>query len=462
MLDSYHPQQVEAAWYAWWEKKKFFHADAKKVLDGSKKPYAMVIPPPNVTGALHLGHALMLSIEDSLMRWRRMSGYEVLWLPGCDHAGIATQSVVEKQLWKKEGKTRHDLGREEFVKSVWSWKDEYGGRINNQFRRMGVSVDWDRFAFTMDEQNSKAVTEAFVRMYEKGLIRRDTRLVNWSCHLRTAISDLEVEHLDLKGPTWLAVPGHNPDKKYEFGTLTQFKYKVKGTDQFITVATTRLETMLGDVAVAVHPEDSRYKDLVGKQLEHPFCPDRVMTVIADAVLVDMAYGTGAVKITPAHDPNDFLCGRRNNLEFINMLSEDGKINQVGGKFAGMPRFEARVAIYNELKSLGLIGEKMPNPMRLGLCSKSNDIIEPLLKPQWYVNCKDMAKRSCDAVRNKELIIMPEEHEKTWFQWLDNIQDWCISRQLWWGHRIPVYLVTIPGVINHPDKNNNAHWIVGRT
>jgi len=327
---------------------------------------------------------------------------------------------------------------------------------------MGISVDWDRYSFSLDEQNSVAVTEAFVRMFNKGLIYRDTRLVNWSCHMRTAISDLEIDHMDLKGPEWLPVPGHDPTKKYEFGTLTEFKYKVKGTDTLITVATTRLETMLGDVAVAVHSQDPRYTEFVGKELEHPFCPERKIVVITDDVLVDMKYGTGAVKITPAHDPNDNLCGRRNNLEFINMLDENGKINHIGGKFAGMMRFDARVAIYNDLKEMGLIGKKTPNPMRLGRCSKSNDIIEPLLKPQWYVNCKDMAKRSTDAVRNKELVIEPVEHEKTWFNWLDNIQDWCISRQLWWGHRIPVYLVTIPGKIDNPDRNNNDHWIVGRT
>jgi valyl-tRNA synthetase len=350
-----------------------------------------------------------------------MSGYETLWLPGCDHAGIATQSVVEKQLWKQKKQTRHDLGREEFVKTVWQWKDDYGGRIDNQFRRMGISVDWDRYLFSLAPQNSKAVTEAFVRMFEKGLIYRDIRLVNWSSHLRTALSDLEVEHIDIPGKTFLHVPGHDPNKQYEFGTLTEFKYRVKGTDKLITVATTRLETMLGDVAVAVHPDDPRYKEFVGKELEHPFCPDRKITVITDPVLVDMNYGTGAVKITPAHDPNDYQCGKRHNLEFINMLEENGRINHVGGeKFAGMMRFDARIAIYEELKKLGLIGEKRPNPMRLGRCSKSNDIIEPLLKPQWYVNCKDMAARSVDAVRKDELIIEPPEHKKTWYQWLENI------------------------------------------
>lgn len=429
MADAYHPAAVEAAWYSWWEKQKYFHPSAEKIVaDPTTPKFTMVIPPPNVTGALHLGHALMLSIEDSIIRWRRMSGYETLWLPGCDHAGIATQSVVEKQLWKKEKKTRHDLGRDEFVKSVWSWKEEYGGRINNQFRRMGISVDWDRFAFTMDEPRATAVTEAFVRMFEKGLIYRETRLVNWSSKMCTALSDLEVEHIDLTGPTMMAVPGHDPAKKYEFGALTEFAYKVKGTDKKIIVATTRLETMLGDTAVAVHPNDPRYKDFVGKELEHPFCPNRKIKVITDDVLVDMNFGTGAVKITPAHDHNDFKCGKRHNLEFINVLDKSGAINEVGGDlFKGMMRFDARNAVYEELNKRGLIIGKKPNPMRLGLCSKSNDIIEPLLVPQWYVDCKDMAKRSTDAVRNKELIITPEDHEKTWFAWLDNIQDWCISR-----------------------------------
>ena len=305
MDDTYHPQQVEAAWYAWWEKKGFFHPSADRVLQKKSKPYVMVIPPPNVTGALHLGHALMLAIEDAVMRWRRMTGYEVLWLPGCDHAGIATQSVVEKQLWKTQKLTRHDLGRQDFVQRVWNWKNEYGGKINNQFRRMGISVDWQRFAFTLDEVRYPAVIEAFCRMYEKGLIYRDTRLVNWCCHLNTALSDQEVEHMELTGPKMLKVPGHDPNKEYEFGALTEFAYKVKGTDKRIVVATTRLETMLGDVAVAVHPQDPRYTDLIGKELEHPFYPDRLVKVVADDVLVNMDFGTGAVKVTPAHDKNDY-------------------------------------------------------------------------------------------------------------------------------------------------------------
>jgi len=306
------------------------------------------------------------------------------------------------------------------------------------------------------------VTEAFCRMFEKGLVYRATRLVNWSCALKTALSDLEVEHLELDGPTKLSVPGHDPNRKYEFGTLTHFTYKIKGTNETIEVATTRLETMLGDVAVAVHPEDERYKHLHGKELEHPFVKDRTMRIVTDAITVKMEFGTGAVKITPAHDPNDYACGKRHNLEFINVFDEDGKINHHGGEaFAGLPRFDARVEIYKALEKLGQIKGKSPNPMRLGRCSKSNDIIEPYLKPQWYVDCKDMAKRSVDAVKNKELKIVPESHERTWFHWLENIQDWCISRQLWWGHRIPVYLVTIPGVVDHPDVNNHDHYVVGR-
>lgn len=312
MANEYQPKAVEAAWYAWWEKKKFFHANAEKALKTNKK-YVMVIPPPNVTGALHLGHALMLSIEDAIMRWKRMSGFETLWLPGVDHAGIATQSVVEKQLWKLEKKTRHDYGRDQFIEKVWKWKNDYGGKINHQFRRFGISVDWDRFAFTLDDQRSKAVVEAFVRMHEKGLIYRATRLVNWSCALKTALSDLEVEYIDVKEPTYLKVPGHDPTKKYEFGILTKFAYKIKGTDQEIVVATTRIETMLGDVAVAVNSQDERYKHLIGQELEHPFIKDRVLKIITDDALVDPKFGTGAVKITPAHDHNDYACGKRNGL-----------------------------------------------------------------------------------------------------------------------------------------------------
>ena len=326
---------------------------------------------------------------------------------------------------------------------------------------MGICVDWDRFAFTMDDVRYKCVIEGFCRMYESGMIYRDTRLVHWCSELRTAISDLEVEYIDLTEPKKRKVPGHDPNKLYEFGYLTEFAYKVKGTKKEIIVATTRLETMLGDTAVAVHPDDPRYKDIVGKELEHPFDSDRKMTVITDSELVDMNFGTGAVKITPAHDPNDYQCGKRHKLQFINILNENGSINHVGGKFEGMMRFDAREAVAKALQEKGLLREKKPNAMRIGTCAKTGDIIEPYLKPQWYVDCKDMAARACEAVRSKELTIIPESEEKTWFRWLENIQDWCISRQLWWGHRIPTYLVKIPGKIDNPDKNNNDHWVCGR-
>ena len=458
---NYDPRFVESAWYSWWQKQGYFHANTENVKSGKKKPYTMMLPPPNVTGALHLGHALMLAIEDLIIRWKKMCGYEVLWLPGVDHAGISTQNVVENKLWKNNKTTRHDLGRDKFVEEVWNWKNEYGGKIIYQFQRYGVALDWDRFCFTLDDERSKSVKEAFVRMHEKGLIYRANRLVNWCCALNTALSDLEVEYIDLEKPKKLKVPGHG-DKYYEFGYLTHFLYKVKGTDQHIEVATTRLETMLGDVAVAVHPEDPRYQDLIGKELEHPIIKDRKIKVIADPVLVDMNFGTGAVKITPAHDPNDFLCGERHGLEKINVFTEDGKVNENGGKYAGKMRFDVRVELAKELEELGLLKGKEPNPMRIGKCAKTGDIIEPLIKPQWYVNCKDLAARSVEAVRKGELKLIPDFYNDEWFRWLENIQDWCISRQLWWGHRIPAYLTKVEGVIDNPDTTNDDHWAIGRS
>lgn len=458
---TYDPRFVECAWYSWWQKQGYFHANPENVASGKKKPYVMMLPPPNVTGALHLGHALMLAIEDLIMRWRKMSGYEVLWLPGVDHAGISTQNVVENKLWRESKQTRHDLGRDKFVQEVWNWKDEYGGKIVYQFQRYGVALDWDRFCFTLDDERSLAVKEAFVRMHEKGLIYRANRLVNWCCALNTALSDLEVEYIDLDKPKKLKVPGHG-DKVYEFGYLTHFLYRIKGTDQTIEVATTRLETMLGDVAVAVHPEDPRYKDLIGKELEHPIIKDRKMVIVGDAELVDMNFGTGAVKITPAHDPNDFKCGEKNGLDKINIFNENGSVNHNGGKYEGKMRFDVRVELEKELEELGLLKGKTPNPMRVGKCAKTGDIIEPLIKPQWYVNCQDLAARSVDAVKKGELRLIPEFYNEEWFRWLENIQDWCISRQLWWGHRIPAYLTKIEGVIDNPDTTNDDHWAIGRS
>eukprot|EP01117_Protostelium_nocturnum_P006820 TRINITY_DN2451_c0_g1_i2.p1 TRINITY_DN2451_c0_g1~~TRINITY_DN2451_c0_g1_i2.p1 ORF type:complete len:1087 (+),score=407.29 TRINITY_DN2451_c0_g1_i2:115-3261(+) len=454
MRNGYEPFAVESAWYDWWLKEGFFTADAKT----KKEKFIIVIPPPNVTGSLHLGHGLTNSIQDAITRWHRMSGREALWVPGMDHAGIATQSVVEKKLWK-EGKTRHDLGREAFVEKVWEWKEQYGGRIQNQLKKLGSSFDWTRERFTMDEMLSNAVNEAFVRMYEDKIIYREVRLVNWCCQLNTAISDIEVDHKELTGKTLMTVPGHG-EKLYEFGSIWDFAYKVDGSSEEIIVSTTRPETMLGDTGVAVHPSDARYQHLIGKLLIHPFV-DRKIPVIADGMLVDPEFGTGAVKVTPAHDPNDFACGKRNNLEKINIMKDDGTLNENAGQFAGMKRFDAREAVVKALQEKNLFRGSRDNPMSLGLCSRSKDVIEPILKPQWWVNCQNMAKRAVDAVKNKELEILPPQHEATWFRWLENIQDWCISRQLWWGHRIPAWLITVKGS-EKPTGATNDDWTVGRT
>jgi valyl-tRNA synthetase len=375
--------------------------------------------------------------------------------------------VVEKMLMKSEGKSRHDLGREEFVKKVWEWKKDYGSKITNQLRSLGSSVDWSRERFTMDEMLSKAVVEAFNRFHEKGLLYRADRLGNWSCALKSAISDIEVDFIELEGRTFLDVKTHkgnpnDPNGRYEFGTLTSFAYPIEDSEEQIVVATTRLETMLGDTAVAVHPDDPRYTHLHGKHLIHPFNGRRI-PIVCDKELVDMSFGTGAVKITPAHDPNDYECGKRHELEFITMLTADGSINENGAPFTGMMRYDARIAVEDALKEKGLFKGKEPNKMRLGLCSRSGDILEPMITPQWYVNCDGMAKRATDAVRNKELTILPEEQEKTWFHWLDNIKDWCVSRQLWWGHQIPAWFATKKGEsLEKNDMANNDRWVVARS
>ena len=386
---------------------------------------------------------------------------------GTDHAGIATQSVVEKMLQKNEGKTRHDLGREEFVKKVWEWKEVHGNRITQQLRRLGCSVDWSRERFTMDDMLSKAVVEAFNRFHEKGILYRANRLGNWSCALKSAISDIEVDYIELEGRTYLEVKTHkgnpkDPKGRYEFGTLTSFAYPLEGSDEKIIVATTRLETMLGDTAVAVHPDDERYKHLHGKFVIHPF-NNRRIPIITDAELVDMSFGTGAVKITPAHDPNDYEVGIRHKLDFITMLAADGSLNDNGAPFTGMMRYDARMAVEDALKEKGLYIGKEPNKMRLGLCSRSGDVLEPMITPQWYVDCTSMAKRSADAVRNGDLAIIPDQNESTWFMWLDNIRPWCISRQLWWGHQIPAWFATKKGeTLDKNDMANNDRWVVART
>ncbi|XP_044258532.1 valine--tRNA ligase [Tribolium madens] len=461
--DAYSPQFVEAAWYPWWEKKGFFKPEYGRKSVGEPNPkgkFVIVIPPPNVTGSLHLGHALTNAIQDSIVRWHRMRGETTLWNPGCDHAGIATQVVVEKKLWRDEKKTRHDIGREGFISKVWEWKEEKGDRIYHQLKKLGSSFDWDRAQFTMNPRLSRAVTEAFVRLHEEGYIYRANRLVNWSCTLKSAISDIEVDKIEIPGRTFLSVPGY--DEKIEFGVLVSFAYKIDGSDEIIVVATTRIETMLGDTAVAVHPEDARYKHLHGKQVIHPFC-DRKLPIVLDE-FVERDFGTGAVKITPAHDPNDYEVGKRHNLPFITIFDDKGYICGDYGKFTGMKRFQARKAVIEELKQLGLYVETKNNPMVVPVCSRSKDIIEPMLKPQWYVKCDEMAAKAVEAVNSGELKIIPEMHIKTWHYWMNGIRDWCISRQLWWGHRIPAYYATLKSQGGKPgsDADDHSRWISGRT
>lgn len=455
MAKSYNPAAVEAWWYQWWEKAGFFVADPLS----NKQPFVIVVPPPNVTGALHIGHGLTSAIQDTIVRWHRMRGFNTLWVPGVDHAGISTQVVVEKKIMKQEGLTRHDLGREKFVAEVWKWKEKYGGTICRQLRRVGASLDWTRECFTLDEKRSRAVIEAFVCLHREGLIYRDNRIVNWDTVLRTAISDIEVDHIDINCKTLLKVPGYK--SPVEFGTLTSFAYPLEDAMGEIVVATTRPETMLGDTAVAVHPEDSRYKQFHGKFVVHPFSGRRI-PIICDAILVDPTFGTGAVKITPAHDPNDFAVGKRHKLDFINIFTDDGNINSNGGEcFEGMRRFDARVAVIDALKLKGLYRKTEDNEMRLAICSRSDDVVEPMVKPQWFVNCSGMAKEACDAVRDGRLEIMPKQSEAEWFRWLENIRDWCISRQLWWGHRIPAWYVTLEDDELKEVGSYDDHWVVAR-
>ncbi len=454
MEDAYDPMRVEASWDAFWEAHELYQPD-----DSKPEKFTIVIPPPNVTGSLHLGHALTIAIQDSIVRWNRMNGKCTLYVPGTDHAGIATQVVVEKQLARTKGISRHTLGREEFIKEVWAWKEKNGDRIQEQIRSMGTSVDWSRLRFTMDDRCGAAVKEAFIRMYSDKKIYRANRIVTWSCTLRSAISSIEVDYLDVEKSTMVKVPGHN--KPVEIGVLHSFAYPVKDstTNEELVVSTTRIETMLGDVAVAVHPEDKRYQHLIGKELVHPFHPDRKVIVIADGELVDPAFGTGAVKITPAHDPNDFLCGNRHNLPRINLLNDDGTLNHHAGKYQGMHRFAARELVIEDLKALGLYRKKEDNKMAVGLCSRSKDIVEPIIRPQWWVDCKEMAAKSVEAVEKKELNILPSSHETTWYRWLENIQDWCISRQLWWGHRIPAYYARREGEAFPTAEEDLNRWII---
>lgn len=417
MLDkNFDHHQIEKKWLTKWLEENIFQAGQDK----SKKPYVIMMPPPNVTGALHNGHALFVTLQDILARFYRMKGFDVLWLPGTDHAGIATQTVVERELLKKENKTKYDLGREKFLERVFEWKDKHGDKIIEQLKMLGASADWSRLRFTMDDQCSKAVRKAFIKLWDDGLIYRKKRLISWDPETKTALSNEEVEHLEKKGE------------------LVYFAYRLKDDEnQEIIVATTRVETMLGDVAVAVNPNDDRYKKIIGKMLVHPFFPSREICVIADDY-VDKDFGSGAVKITPAHDPNDFLMGERHKLEMVSIFDFDGKINQNGGQFIGQDRKIARKNIKNKLAELGLLRKVEEITHSVSISQRSGVDIEPMLSSQYFVNAKPLAKMAYDAVDKGETKIIPASFKKIWDHFLLNIQDWCISRQLWWGHRIPVY------------------------
>jgi valyl-tRNA synthetase len=419
----YDPQAAQRRWYDFWVEKGYFHADPAR----PQPPYTIVIPPPNVTGALHLGHALNNTLQDILIRWRRMQGFDTLWMPGTDHAGIATQAVVERRLREEEGKTRHELGREALVERIWAWKDEYEKRILSQLRLMGCSCDWDRTRFTLDPICARAVRATFFRLFRAGLIFRGKRLVNWDIQLRTAVADDEIEYEDIQGHLWT------------------IKYPVIGSEGIaLHVATTRPETMLGDTAVAVHPEDERYKHLIGKTVKLPLL-GREIPIIADPILVDPKFGTGCVKVTPAHDPNDYQTGLRHKLPMVNLLNPDGTFNENAGPYAGLDRLQVRQRVVADLEAQGLLIKVEPYATRLGHSSRSKTPIEPYLSDQWFVRMSDnpdgspgLAQQAMDAVTSGRIRITPERYAKSYLDWLDEKRDWCISRQLWWGHRIPIW------------------------
>ena len=411
---NYNPSEIEDRLYQKWLDKKYFHAE----VDRSKKPFTIVMPPPNITGKLHMGHALDNTMQDIIIRFKRMQGYEALWVPGTDHASISTEVKVTNAL-KEEGIDKHELGREGFLKRTWEWKKEYGGTITSQLKKIGSSCDWDRERFTMDEGCSKAVQEVFIKLYEKGLIYKGSRIVNWCPVCNTSISDAEVEHEEQAGHFW------------------HINYPVVGEPgRFVEIATTRPETLLGDSALAVNPDDERYTDLVGKEVELPLT-DRTIPIIADPY-VDKEFGTGVVKITPAHDPNDFEVGKRHNLPEINILNDDATINNLGGKYAGMDRYEARKAMVADLDALGLLVRVEDHTHNVGTHDRCKTTVEPMIKQQWFVKMDELIKPAVEGVKNGDIELIPASMDKTYYNWTDNIRDWCISRQLWWGHRIPAY------------------------
>ncbi len=410
---SYEPQEVERKWYTLWEERGYFRADE----ESTNPSFSIAMPPPNVTGSLHMGHALNMTLQDILTRWERMKGSNVLWLPGTDHAGIATQNVVERQL-AEQGKKRTDLGREEFERVVWEWKEKAESNILSQIRKLGCSCDWSRQRFTLDEGLSRAVREVFVQLYDDGLIYRGEYLVNWCPRCRTAISDLEVEFSPTQGKLW------------------HIRYPIKGSDESLVVATTRPETMLGDTAVAVHPEDKRYLHLHGKTVILPLM-DREISVITDS-FVEMEFGTGAVKVTPGHDPNDFEMGRRHSLPIVKVIGEEGQMTEEAGEFSGLDRYQARKQVVAALEHQDLLAKVEPHPHNVGGCQRCGTVVEPLVSTQWFVKVKPLAEAAIEAVEKKETVFVPQNYEKIFFEWMSNIHDWCISRQLWWGHRIPAW------------------------
>jgi len=410
---SYDPRPIEDKWYAWWLERRLFEGNP----DAEKPPFSIVIPPPNVTGSLHMGHALNNTLQDIQCRYKRMQGYDVLWLPGTDHAGIATQNVVERHL-ANQGISRHDLGREAFVDKVWEWKEQYGNRIVNQLKKLGTSCDWNRERFTMDEGLSKAVRAVFVRLYKEGLIYRGKYIINWCPRCQTALSDLEVEHQESSG------------------NLYHVLYRFVDADGGVTVATTRPETILGDVAIAIHPRDEKNRDLVGRSVLVPLV-GRVIPIIEDP-MVDPEFGTGCVKITPAHDPNDFLVGQRHGLESIQVIDSEGKMNESAGKYCGLDRFEARKAVLSDLDSQGNLLRVEEHLHSVGQCYRCRTVVEPYLSEQWFVKAKPLAEAGVEAVKAGRIRFVPEQWTGTYYQWMEEIRDWCISRQLWWGHRIPAW------------------------
>ncbi|KAH9503377.1 hypothetical protein Btru_072869 [Bulinus truncatus] len=432
MSKTHDPSEVEDGWYNWWVEKGFF--TPQKII-AERKIFSILLPPPNVTGSLHLGHALTGSIQDAIVRWHRMKGFETVWLPGTDHAGIATHAVVERKLMKETGMSRHDLGREAFVQQIWKWKEENGNQITAQMRRLGLSLDWSREYFTLDEKLNAAVTKAFCELFKKGLIFRDKRMINWSCALQSSVSDIEVDKKTIEGPTTLNILGS--EDGVVVGILSHFAYPLSDSDEKIIVATTRLETMLADTAVAVNPKDLRYSHFVGRKVKHPFYTDKLIPIIADS-FVDMEFGTGAVKITPGHDPTDLQVGKRHDLPIIEILNDDGTLHKNVPIYGGLGRFQVRKMLKEALCSLGLFCGETNISTVLPLCSRSGDIIEPRLKEQWFLDCQNMAQLAIQAVESGQLSLMPQNNEIIWWDWLTKTQDWCLSRQLWWGHRIPVY------------------------